>query len=56
MGIDGFERRREQCDRDFDRMRKGAAVWFVVVAVAALASVGFSVWVIIKLMSHYGVI
>lgn len=43
-------------DRDFDRIRKFAFISGAFTVVASLAGIGFFVWVVIKVMAHFGVI
>lgn len=39
-------------------MKLGAlfGIWFLIVALIGIASTSFAVWVIIKIMQHFGVI
>lgn len=46
----------ENFDRDFNRMRKGAVIYGAFATMLSLAGIGFFVWVVIKVMAHFGVI
>lgn len=53
MGQDDWD---QNFDKTFDRAKKFAFGWFIFCAIGAVASSAFGVWVIVKLLQHYGVI
>lgn len=42
-------------DRDLDRMEKFMGVWFVFVALLALALMGGGVYTIYRILLHFGI-
>ena len=50
----------DEFDREFDShfrtCRKLAVTWFAVSAVVVFAVIGFVGWVVVKLLSHFGVV
>lgn len=43
-------------DRSFNRMRRFAIGWFIFCAVAGVSLLGFGLWVVVKVLGHFGVI
>lgn len=51
-----FKKMSDDFDRDFNRTRKLAIVAFIINAVIALALIGFAIWVVVRLLQHFGVV
>ncbi len=51
-----FNKRFENLDRDFDRMKKWAIVYGILTVGLWLGLIGFTIWVIITTMRFFSVI
>ena len=51
-----FQERRDRFDRDFDRMRKFAYVAFAFNLLLALAILSGIVFVVYKVLAHFGIL
>ena len=41
---------------DFKKTERTIKGWMVFYGVVSVASIGFTVWVIVKVLSHYGIL
>jgi len=48
-----FDRRRADLDASFKRTERLVSVWFVFVAVVAVAVLGVGVWAVVRLVNHF---
>lgn len=46
----------DEFDRDFRRMQRFAVVSWGCSALVAMGLLGFGIWVVVKVMAHFGVI
>lgn len=51
-----FDRKVDDFDRDFDRMKKVGIAFSVISTLIFIGLAGFVIWVIVMLMRFYGVI
>lgn len=51
-----FDSQFDDFDKKFEQTRKAAIYWSIISVAFSLGFVGFIIWVIIKLMAHFGVI
>ena len=51
-----FDRKVDDFDREFDRMKKVGIAFSVISVFASISLAGFVIWVIVMLMRFYGVI
>ena len=54
--MNDFDKRFRKMNDDFDRAKRLAIVAFIINAVITLALIGFSVWVVVRLLQHFGVV
>ena len=47
-----FAAKRDQFDKDFETAKK----WSIIGAIFTLGLLGFGIWVVIKLLAHFGII
>lgn len=51
-----FDKGREEFNEDWVQTVRRMRIWAAVNAVLVLSLIGFGVWVVIKVMSYFGVI
>lgn len=51
-----FDKIDKQFDRDFAKAKKWGQVSFIVSSGLSLGLIGFGVWVVVKILQHFGVI
>jgi hypothetical protein len=51
-----FNKRKENFDRDFARMRKWGVIGSIFIIVIGLGGMGFFVWVVVMLLRFWGVV
>ena len=56
MARTDFDKKFEDFDKKFERVQKFAVGWFIFVALLALSLLGGGVYVVIRILQHFGIL